>query len=109
MIEAFDVPAAKRVQIDLFMDQLAALKYRPWKKTCFVTAPAEHINLPDNSVDLLIGLNSLDHGGWAVLISRSASMARTNFAWSLVIDRENRVAGRPLSLRDCPCGQGGLR
>lgn len=62
MIEAFDVPAAKRVQIDLFMDALADLQYRPWKKTCFVTAPAERINLPDNSIDMLIGFNSVDHG-----------------------------------------------
>lgn len=62
VLEALDVPVATRVQIDPFINPLVSLRYRPWKNTCFVACPGEHIPLPDNSLDTVIGFNSIDHG-----------------------------------------------
>lgn len=62
MVDEVGLKPLKRVQIDIFMRELAALHLRNFTDTCFVTSPCEAINLPSKSVDLLFGFNSIDHG-----------------------------------------------
>ena len=53
---------AKRIYIDVIMSDLKALNLVKWKVGEYVDAPFEKLPFDDQSIDILLGYNSLDHG-----------------------------------------------
>lgn len=66
MIEVCKLDAQYKIFIDYIMEELFNLKFIRWPDNAtYVDSPAEKIPLADNSVDILLSFNCLDHG-WNV-------------------------------------------
>jgi len=66
IIEVCKLPAFKKVFIDYILEELYNLHYIKWPDDAImVDAPAERIPLDDDTVDILLSYNTLDHG-WDV-------------------------------------------
>ena len=71
MIEVLKLAVSNKVFIDYLLEDLVGLNFISWPKDAvYVNASAESIPLADNSIDLLLSYNCLDHGWniWAALI-----------------------------------------
>ena len=63
MLQVCDIPARKKVFIDYVMRDLVDLNYCEWPEDAtYVESGAEKIPLSDDSIDVLLSFNSLDHG-----------------------------------------------
>lgn len=66
IIEVCKLPAKNKVFIDYVMEEQHKLNFITWPENAlYVDSPAEKIPLPDNSIDVLLSYNTLDHG-WNV-------------------------------------------
>jgi SAM-dependent methyltransferase len=74
IIEVCKIPAKKKVFIDYIMEELYKLHFIEWPdNSLMVDAPAENIPLPDDSIDVLLSFNCLDHG-WDTLAAIKESV-----------------------------------
>lgn len=63
ILQVCDVPASRKWFIDYIMQDLLELHFIDWPKNAtYVNAAAEDIPIADDTVDILISYNTLDHG-----------------------------------------------
>lgn len=63
ILECYDVSCREKIFVDIFMEDFKQMNFIEWSKNSrFIQAPTECIPLKDNSVDVLLGYNSIDHG-----------------------------------------------
>ena len=92
ILECYGVECNQKYFIDIFMEDFKQMNFVQWSKNSnFVSAPSEHIHLSDNTLDILLGYNSIDHGwDWEKSLDECLRISKSIF---LMFDTKNEVDG----------------
>jgi len=92
IIECYKMNCKEKYFIDIFMNDFRDMNYVDWTSNShFINAPAEHIHLEDNSLDILFGYNSIDHGwDWIASIDECLRISKSMF---LMFDTKDEIDG----------------
>mgnify|MGYP003136899198 CR=1 FL=1 len=90
MLECYGVKCKKKFFIDIFMPDFVSMEYIKWPKNAvFVQAPAEHIHLEDNTLDVLLAYNSIDHGwDWKKSVDECLRVSKSMF---MMFDTKDKI------------------
>jgi hypothetical protein len=92
IIEAYKIECKEKYFIDIFMEDFKDMKLVEWTDNSnFVNAPCEQIHLEDNTLDILYGYNSIDHGwDWKKSIDECLRISKKMF---LMFDTKDEIDG----------------
>ena len=94
ILQICNLPAKKKVFIDYIQRELVDLDFCEWPKDAtYVESGAEKIPLPNNSIDVLLSYNCLDHG-WNIFdaISECLRVSKSCFlAFDCRGDNEDEI------------------
>lgn len=92
IIEGYKIQCKEKYFIDIFMDDFKDMGLVEWSENSnFINAPCEQIHLEDNTLDILYGYNSIDHGwDWKKSIDECFRISKKMF---LMFDTKDEIDG----------------